>query len=301
MAMRRAESIKQRLRAFNPEWGTTEQASLLAELENVWHNAGVYPWDAPAPALHEACPCCDACWDGAEKRTPSGDLNAAEDAYKRSILWPWIGPNYRKGGVCFISVNLNYAEEEPEWGWLLEEEYGLANQVIENFGAGDRTPVGGSSLFWERLLTTAFTVLRSFDGTSPQEDLEGRFANGVVALNRIARLQAVKCNPIEDRGWPTEAMIQNCPPRFAAPELKVLRPSVIVAFGRAAEGAALAVADNVQAHAPDVPSFSRSSITIGQDKVEFLRLAHPNARREATWTEGQRLLVESLTADGLAR
>ena len=224
-----------------------------------------------------------------QPETPA-DVGDGENA---SIFWPWVGEHYRRGGVCIVSLNINAAE--PDW-WSIAEEYGIASAVIESFEAGDRTPFG-SSLFWWRLLSTANAIVASLDGLKPthEPDTVERAAD---VLERISRVQAVKCVPLRKRSYPTDAMRTQCPDRFALHELEVLQPGVLVALGNDAFEAVQLLRDEGADWVEQTDHFFRGTLALPHGDVAVLWLYHPNSR--GLWEQGQADLVASLRARPVA-
>ncbi len=66
--------------------------------------------DGFAPALQECCPSAPECWArAAQRRQPVIAANCGS-GQNASIVWPWVGENYRRGGVCLVTANLNHAD-----------------------------------------------------------------------------------------------------------------------------------------------------------------------------------------------
>lgn len=76
-------------------------------------------------------------------------------------------------------------------------------------------------------------VLASLNGDDLPSD-SNDVANEKLAVlwEDCAYLQRIKCAPGAERSKPTEAMIWNCPPFLAMPELEILKPRVVLHLGR---------------------------------------------------------------------
>ena len=183
-----------------------------------------------------------------------------------SIFWPWIGVNYGPGGVCVVSLNINAAE--PEW-WSIAEEYGIASEVARALAADERHVFG--SQFWWRMLSTTNAAVTSLDGGDPNEELVSP-EQGMTVLERISRVQAVKCAPLYDRSYPTPAMRSRCPSRFAVPELGVLDPGVLVAMGNDAFEAVQALRDDGADWTEQSDVFWRGVLRLPRREVDVLWL-----------------------------
>lgn len=116
-----------------------------------------------------------------------------------------------------------------------------------------------------------------------------------TVLDRVARLQAVKCAPfatIVKNGAPKAPMFANCPPRFLHHELRVLRPATILAFGNHARDGVMSTA-TLLAPADSNRDLGRATIEIDGTRVELLRVAHPASHGDR-WRRSLASLVESL-------
>lgn len=185
-----AARITSILEQVGEDFAQVERVAWLSELEAIYERNGVL-LNGTAPALHRGCPSRDTCWAGAEHRQHAevkADVGCGE---RGSIFWPWVGRHYRRGGVCFISLNVNDAE--PEW-WSIAAEYGIAAHVFDRFNAGDRTPFPPSAFHW-RMACTAHAVVASLDGQQPARE-PSTVQAAMNVLERISRIQAVKCSPL---------------------------------------------------------------------------------------------------------
>ena len=288
--------IQQILGDTDPRWVTSSRVDRLENLNSVYAGERVLG-EFGVPALDRCCPAATSCWRGAEDRTQQADADVDDPfATAGSIFWPWIGEHYRAGGVCVVSMNLNMADGGE--GWSLALEYGIASDAVAAFERGDRTPFGNSSPFWWRTLATAGAILDSLDGVEVRhEPATTQEANKI--LERISRVQAVKCAPLREASKPTEAMIANCPTRFATPEIKILDPGVIVAFGDAAWPAIQGLQDGGAQWHEEGPRFYRGVISPNPAQpIDVLWLSHPTAWG-TDWPEAQAALIASLVSHPL--
>jgi len=261
----------------------------LAELQSLYAANDVLV-DETARALHRCCPSCEICWATlADRRPPVLPADPGPGDFG-SIFWPWIGKQYRRAGVCIVTTNINAAE--LDW-WSLAEEYGIGDAVAETCAAGERRPFGSSDFFWN-LLSTAHAVLTSLDGGHPAERPPTVEEAG-LAHERISRVQAIKCSPLLQASSDLPApMRHQCPPRFAVPEIELLRPGVLVAMGQPAFETVQMLHESGVDWAED-QRFMRGKLDASYGKVDVLWLHHPASRR-GEWAEGQALLVRSLRA-----
>jgi uracil-DNA glycosylase len=123
-------------------------------------------------------------------------------------------------------------------------------------------------------------------------------ASLVADLERIARVQAIKCSPMRERGTPTQAMWENCPPRFLMPELRALAPGALLVFG----GEARWVVErhgNVR-YTTTGPDYRRGTLQVDRHVMDLFVLPHPSAWG-GKWARGQAQLVDDLVASPLNR
>jgi hypothetical protein len=94
---------------LDSRWATPQRVRWLSKLSTIYGGHGVLA-DGFAPALQECCPSAPECWArAAQRRQPVIAANCGS-GQNASIFWPWVGENYRRGGVCLVTLNLNHAE-----------------------------------------------------------------------------------------------------------------------------------------------------------------------------------------------
>jgi hypothetical protein len=193
--------------------------------------------------------------------------------------------------VCVVGYNLVH---EWEWWAPLSEEFAISTRQREYLEAGRKTADNGSK-FWWRSMCSAAAVVASVRGDAPAQELSPELASSF--LEQIARVQTVKCSPLGDRSRPSREMIRRCPPRFLIPELRVLRPGVLLCLGNRAWDAitdAFPVNETVHdAH------FRRGTARIFDRHVHILRIPHPGGAW-ALWPKGQAEMVRSLVSEPVA-
>lgn len=242
-----------------------------------------------APALHDRCPDASACWTGlsanarprrAEKWGYDGDLPG-------SIIWPWAGKHYKRGGVAVLGLNFRDGDNEA----TVALEYLAAHNDLEQFASGHRQRQRGSA-FAYRSMATAAVLLASLTD-SPLVALPDPETLGEV-LEQVVRLQLVKCRPVAgvgQRGAPSQAMCQNCPPRFLWKELEHLQPGVLVAFGN---DAYRTLDQNLDVRWRSQRDYlARGTLRGGSRETELVWLPHPSGTGDL-WHRGQRSLMRSL-------
>ncbi|MGH2853406.1 MAG: uracil-DNA glycosylase family protein [Solirubrobacteraceae bacterium] len=188
-----------------------------------------------------------------------------------------------------MSLNINNDEKKDDGWWTIGVEYAIAERAIEVLEQGQRKPHG--SWFAYRSMATALAALASLDGHDPVEQPTPQDA--ATAYERVARVQAVKCSPTHDRSRPTQAMMLNCPERFARRELEMLDPGVLVALGGDAKAALGLLGEASWSEHCD--QFHRGTVVLAGSDVEVLALPHP-ASHGSRWATGQQELVASVRA-----
>lgn len=199
------------------------QLELLASLSEVYERNGVLKGTS-ASALYDCCPDAGECWAGAEHRV-SRNARLEGGGEDGSIFWPFVGRGYRPGGVCVVGWNINHDGEE--W-YGLQEEFVIADYDRARLGGGWRANEW-RSMFAYRSLSAGIAVADSLDGADPVDELAPEsLAEG---MQRLSRLQSVKCVPRGDRSNPEPAMTDLCPRRYLVEELAILRPAALVILG----------------------------------------------------------------------
>lgn len=265
-------------------WRSPGRVKWLTRLSGIYEGEGVLT-SRRAPALYRACPSAAECWDGAEERASDSAETPWSGDNDGSIFWPWVGESYRAGGVCLVGMNIHHA---GDW-WSINVEYAIVAEQTPHLEQGRRRMPKGS-MFAYRGGASAMAALASLDGRDPAESPDPREVT--PALERIARLQAVKCSPLRNKSNPTRAMCACCPPRFLQRELAILRPRVIVGLGvdarRGVESAGVVTWER------EDHGYRRGALAIGTRRpIDVLLVPHPSVRGRA-WPDAQAALVHDL-------
>src|SRR5688572_9066374 len=105
--------------------------------------------DDPACALGECCPAAASCWgDRADPHRSHG-----------SVFVPWIGPDYRPGGVCVVGLNLRIGTGNGTY-WGIEQK--IASDQYAALSAGVSRSKG--SRWSSATMRDAALTLRSIAG-----------------------------------------------------------------------------------------------------------------------------------------
>ncbi len=251
--------------------------TLLAELAALYASKGLLA-GLENPPLDVVCPHCASCWAGA------GDARPPREEGRSGISLPWVGPDYRAGGVAILGLNLNDAG-------ALDIEYQISSgfedgqSVAERLAGGHRT--AHNSPFGYRSLRSAAAVEDWLNERTVQDREDA--AELVDVLQRTARLQAVKCSPQDRlRSTPTDAMVANCPNYLLERELEVLRPGVIVAFGNKVASALTQLGYDPK---EGTDYLSWGTVDIGARAYTVVWLYHPSGRY---WDDSQQELLREL-------
>jgi len=263
-----------------------EQLELLLELTARYGEMGILDGQV-LPALHTVCPAAQECWSRIpSSKRPSGIGQFDARSEKGCMFLPWAGPRYRRGGVCVLGMNLRYAGED--WEFAMEHRIALdpSGGQEQSLRVGRRA----HRSYWSRgTMRDAAAVLRSWRGEAHLETQEP--SELVDALLSTARVQAVKCSPIEGRSSPEPAMSRNCPPRYLRMEVDVLRPAVMLSYGGPAHGALRELGE--LAVEEDVRGFRRGTMRHAGGAFTVFLLTHP---AHGGWHAAHHALVVSLVA-----
>ena len=200
-----------------------QQARLLIRIARIYSERGLWG-DGEDIALCDVCPNAASCWGGlprSARRRPSPKRKIENGA----IVLPWVGPNYKPGGVVAVGINPNISGNDPT---TVDIEHGITwDHYIEATMKRGRLTEGGSRFGGHS--TRAIALLQdSLDGVSPRPRAPRDL---IEPLKRSPRLQTVKCVPRTEVSAPTRQMTKRCPEFLLEAELRVLSPRVVITFG----------------------------------------------------------------------
>jgi hypothetical protein len=280
-------SITQRLQlAGVPEYGTPCRLATLERLSEVYASERLLQ-ERAAPALHHRCSDAPDCW--AKFPQDAKPANAEQYGFDcddpGSVIWPWVGEEYRPGGVALLTLNFRSGDGEA----TVALEYLAAWHAKKQLREGRRRDTNFNSAFAYNSLASAAVVLASSDdlpmAVSPEPE------SLIATMESVARLQLVKCTPVDsvvERGSPSKTMCQRCPPRFLRRELAILNPGVLIVFGVAAYEQ-LALWPQVRWGAGTY--VCRGTMRTCTSEIALIWLFHPSS---TDWTQSQHALVRSL-------
>lgn len=216
------------------EFVTPNRLRMLRELSDIYHEQRPQPLltASAAPALHDACGDKDACWDGFPDaaRPTNGESWGLPGDRPGSIIWPWIGEQYKTDGVVLLTLNFRSGDDDA----TVALEYLAAKHALSSLKANYKRDPKWNSTSTYGFLATAAAVLASLSGEPPMVEPEPELLYEMGTIERVARVQLVKCTPVDPPvkgGAPSSAMCERCPPGFLWKELDILLPHVLVAFG----------------------------------------------------------------------
>lgn len=252
------------------------------QLELVLRFAGLYESkglivDGETPALWQCCPNRDSCWGKAMDARPQlGDGDGG-------IPLPWVGPNYREGGVVLIAINLRDASTLPIEYWIAaDQQYAFEEGQYQ----------AHRSMFAYKSTRSAAVLLDLVAGVPIRDRTEP--VDLVKPLRRIVRLQAVKCSP-RDGGTSarTVEMRDNCPPLLLGAELEIAKPSAVLTVGAEAREGVQSLAGYTLVSSK--PHLSRGDLRGNSWSADVFSLPHPGARWSG-WEKGHLAMVAELQA-----
>jgi Uracil DNA glycosylase superfamily len=245
------------------------QLELLAAVIDAYQDQEVVV-GVEAPPLCTSCPANEPCWARIRAKRPKAEPRLEDGG----IALPWIGPDYRPGGVGMVAINRRrdaLAAGGRTGGSY--DEFRVTREQLSGLAKGQRR-IHRSNFIWGATAVLAM-VLHSVRGQTPPARIgaDGR----IEALNATARLQAVKCSPLhqfQPRSSPTPEMVRHCPPRYLENEIKTLRPSVLVCFGKPPRDALIAFGAMGLDSARNV---RRGRITVAGSEIDLFAVPHPSA------------------------
>ena len=229
--------------------------------------------------LYEACRCGTACW----RDEPEDAFQPPERA---GIPLPWIGTDYRAGGVCVTGINMN------DYGGIFAH-WALTGGYIEALERGKRQPKGSPLPLAAGCY--AHAVACALRGEPLQQPVDDPLL-AAQGWRASCHLELVKCSPRRERSNPNAAMWTNCSPLYLADELARLEPGVLVVLGidDATERVRRLGRERLWKASPYL---ERGEIELGDRTFEVFGVQHPSARGRdgrAGWKHSYAALVEAL-------
>jgi Uracil DNA glycosylase superfamily len=236
----------------------TEQHPRAADrLLDLYRQKGLLPDDLDE-ALFCCCPHRDECWQHARD---------ANDQRNSGISLPWIGKEYFDSGVVILGINFD------NFGGLAGH-YHVCEDHIRQMEAGKRGKDGRP--FARGAMQYLRIVLASLNGDAlPTDSVDVRNEELAGLWEHCSYLQRIKCAPGSEKSKPTEAMIWECPPFLALPELEILEPRVVLHLGRTDLRREWIVQEGGYGDEQG-PHMERDMATIGDRAVELISLNHPS-------------------------
>ncbi len=130
------------------EFATPGRLRWLGELSDLYESDGLLS-SRSAPALHEECDDRRECWKPLPDKAKPG--LAASLGYARdrpgSIMWPWVGEQYDRGGVAIVGLNFRSDDREA----TVALEYRVAVNDRDDLRSGAFKSAFGSNFPYGRL------------------------------------------------------------------------------------------------------------------------------------------------------
>jgi hypothetical protein len=257
------------------------QAPLLLELLELYRTKKLLRRGS-VRALCDICPNAESCWDKAndgQRRAPREPTTPeSEDSENGGIFLPWVGPQYKRGGVVIIGINLNITGD-GETDLLIEHAITWQRYVGRfRLGVGGE---GGSRYGVATAQSAQALVAWTTGRKVPAAAAPG--SQLIDAVLQTSRLQAVKCVPRRSRSEPFPQMWDHCPSFLLRDELDILEPAALLVLGQKTHQA-------VRALPGFQPKTHRRHFPHGQLKgagwmADVFELPHPSRTAEAPSAE----------------
>ena len=251
---------------FLKRWGSrvgspAGNAEVAAELLGLYREKGLLPGDTDA-ALFRCCEHRESCWH----RAP-----AARAPLDSGISFPWIGRSYTETRVVLLGMNFDNFGGLGGHYWICEDH--IKQMKLGRRGKDGRAFSRNAMLY----LRVVLDRLRGIERAEPAQATNEELA---PLWDSCAYLQTVKCSPGTPRSNPTNGMRENCPEFLVCSELQILKPSVVLLFGRSD------LRDVVRPWAvpesgygfEEGPSLERNHAQLEGHAFELFSLNHPSSR-----------------------
>jgi uracil-DNA glycosylase len=171
--------------------------------------------------------------------------------------------------------------------------YYVCENHIEEMKAGKRGKAGRP--FARGAMQYLRIVLASLNGADLPSDSANVTNQELAGLwEDCAYLQRIKCAPGADKSKPTEAMTWKCPSFLAMPELKILKPRIVLHLGRTDLRREWIVQEGGYGEEQG-GHMERDTATIGNRAAELISLNHPSTSNAGNISASLEQLITSLT------
>ena len=139
------------------------------------------------------------------------------------ITYPYIGERYHTNGLVVIATN--HRDIHGKLTGPLKDHRSICKEIN---GLDD------GFYFYKNLARYVIVLLSNKIFNSDGTETKKYWDASKKALQKIALVQAVKCNPCrrkKDQNQPTSQMWNNCPKYILSDELRVLKPGIILILG----------------------------------------------------------------------
>ncbi len=160
------------------------------------------------------CPKRESCWR---------DAPAPKDPKNSGISIPWLGANYFDHRILVAGINFNNLGG-------LHMHYGVIQDHIESMRRGKRGKQGRA---FSRGAMRGLQIVVDSLAKVPSDDYSDATNEELAdTWNQCAYLQAIKCSPGSPSSQPSADMKLNCPSFLLLRELEILKPRVVLLYGR---------------------------------------------------------------------
>lgn len=268
-------------KGYRGEWAPSGlQLELALAFADLYESHGLITDGSITPPLWACCPNARECW------RPAMDERPRDHPEDGGISLPWIGPDYRPGGVVVLAINFNDASG-------LITAFDIADSDKTELSQGsfkvyyDDPSYRGSDFPYCSTRSAAMLV-DVLDGQPPCDREQP--SDVAPFVDRLVRLQAIKCSPRNSKySEPTPDMWLHCPPMLLADELAIARPGAIVTFGADVRWVLAQVTDFETRE--ESRGLVRGAVTVAGRETPVYCLYHPG---RGAWRKSQPLLKAAL-------
>ncbi len=168
--------------------------------------------------------CCDnakCCW------LPNSDERLIIVRGQGYITYPYIGKNYRTGGMVVIAIN-----HRDNHGYFNKLEGSLITSKDHRYVCSEINKHDDDKVWYFYNHVAKYVEALMFGNVIGDEDEWDSYKE---VFHKIALVQAIKCNPRgsnRPQEQPTTKMWNNCPQHILYKELEILKPGNILVLGK---------------------------------------------------------------------
>lgn len=264
-----AESVAARLH-LDADPSTAAQLAFLTQLAGVYEREGVIDGGLARP-LWQVCERAGDCWRRVDPSRRVGSHGPGPMSREGRRL-PAVGRTWVPRGWRRDARDQPAMDGRNDGG--LAVEHRIAQGQIKGLRANN-SRIHSSD--FARMTTRALAMV--LDAVAGQEpSLAATGSELAAALQCSARIQSIKCSPLNDRrdaSKPSPEMWRNCPGKFLAKEIEILRPGTLLVFGKEPLTAVRATFSSESLDRPVRPRLHRGIVHARHGRVDVWALPHP--------------------------